>query len=60
MLLTIFVITKKTKSVYTSNLKASNGKIIDRSESHISKEGRETGIASVKQNAPASPIIDLS
>ena len=51
---------KKTGLSYTFNLKASNGEIIGRSESYTSEQGRETGIDSVKANAPTAPIFDLS
>ncbi len=40
------------------NLKASNGQVIGTSERYSSTSAMETGIASVKTNAPKSPIED--
>jgi uncharacterized protein YegP (UPF0339 family) len=39
-------------------LKASNGQIIGSSQMYESETGRDNGIASVKENAPASPVVD--
>ncbi len=39
-------------------LKASNGQIIGSSQMYESESGRDNGIASVKENAPASPVED--
>jgi uncharacterized protein len=47
-------------SQYYFNLKASNGEILGRSEMYASKEGRESGIAAVKKDAPSAPIEDLT
>lgn len=47
-----------TQGKPTFNLKASNGKIIGVGESYNSVQGRENGIAQVKQCAPVAPIID--
>lgn len=40
------------------NLKASNGQIIGTSEMYTSAAARETGIASVKTNAPDAKVVD--
>ncbi|MBK8506155.1 MAG: YegP family protein [Saprospiraceae bacterium] len=40
------------------NLKASNGQIIGTSEMYSSTASRETGIVSVKTNAPTATIVD--
>jgi hypothetical protein len=39
-------------------LKAGNGEIIAVSQSYLSKQAAENGIASVKKNAPMAKIID--
>jgi len=41
---------------YYFNLKAANGEIIGTSEMYISTSGLETGIASVKKNAPGGKL----
>lgn len=41
-------------------LKAANGEPLGTSETYSSNSAMETGIASVKNNAPTSPIIDLT
>jgi hypothetical protein len=41
-------------------LKAANGKIIGQSEMYSSAAAMEKGIASVKTNAPAAPVVDLA
>ncbi|MDX9980895.1 MAG: YegP family protein [Lentisphaeria bacterium] len=41
-------------------LKASNGQTIGKSEMYSSPSGLEKGIASVKTNAPAAAIVDLT
>jgi uncharacterized protein YegP (UPF0339 family)/uncharacterized surface protein with fasciclin (FAS1) repeats len=40
------------------HLKAANGEIIAASQSYLSRQSVETGIASVKKNAPMAKIID--
>ena len=40
------------------HLKAANGQIITVSQSYLSKQSAENGIASVKKNAPMAKIID--
>lgn len=42
---------------YYFNLKAANGLIIGTSQMYIAEGGRETGIESVKNNAPKAEII---
>lgn len=41
-------------------LKASNGKIIARSEAYETKQGAQNGIRSVRIHAPLSGVDDLS
>jgi uncharacterized protein YegP (UPF0339 family) len=43
---------------YRFHLKAANGEIIAASQSYLSREGAEKGIASIKKNAPIAKIID--
>jgi len=43
---------------YYFTLKAANGEVIGTSELYESATGRETGIASVKSNAPAATVED--
>lgn len=45
---------------YYFNLKAANGQIIGTSEMYNNSASRDSGIASVKRNAPEAIIIDLS
>ncbi len=40
------------------HLKAGNGEIIAVSQSYLSKQAAETGIASVKKNAPMAKVVD--
>ena len=42
------------------NLKASNGQVIGTSETYSSTGAMETGIASVKTNAPIAEVVDLT
>lgn len=51
--------TAKNGSPYF-NLKAGNGEIIGTSEMYSSTQGMETGIASVKKNAPDASVEDNS
>ena len=39
------------------NLKASNQQVIGTSQTYKSASGRDTGIASVQQNAPGAPVV---
>ena len=41
-------------------LKASNGEVLGKSEMYKRKTGQETGIASVKKNAPDAKVVDLT
>ncbi len=45
-----------TNGKYYFNLKAGNGQIIGTSEMYESTSGRESGIESVKANAPSSAV----
>ena len=47
-----------TNGKHYFNLKASNGKIIGRSQMYESVSGRDIGIASVKNNAPQAGVED--
>lgn len=51
---------KKTSSnnKYYFNLKASNGQIIGTSEMYASSAARDTGIESVKANAPGASVVE--
>ncbi|MDO6818875.1 YegP family protein [Zobellia sp. 1_MG-2023] len=53
---------RKTSSSDSSyfNLKAGNGEIIGTSETYSSSAAMETGIVSVKSNAPNAAVEDLS
>ncbi len=42
------------------NLKSANGQVIGRSQSYSSASSMESGIASVKANAPGAALKDLS
>lgn len=42
------------------NLTSINGQVIGTSEMYVSKQGMENGIASVKENGPSSPVVDLT
>jgi uncharacterized protein YegP (UPF0339 family) len=46
-----FVITQRANSAYQFNLKASNGRVISKSEFYESEAARENGIASVMKNS---------
>ena len=48
------------KSGFRFNLLAANGQIIGSSEVYTAKISCMTGIESVRQNAPAAPLSDLS
>ena len=43
---------------YYFNLKASNGQIIGTSEMYETSGGRDSGIESVKSNAPGASVVD--
>lgn len=42
------------------NLKAANGEVIGTSEMYTTSSARDKGIESVKNNAPAAAIVDLT
>jgi uncharacterized protein len=56
----VFEIQTNAPDKWRFHLKATNGEIIAVSESYISKQGAESGIASVKKNAPKAKIVDLT
>lgn len=47
-----------TNGKFYFSLKASNGQIIGSSQMYESESGRDNGISSVKENAPASTVED--
>ncbi len=49
-----------TKGQPYFTLKAVNGEVIGRSEMYSSDGAMETGIASVKKNAPVAPVADVT
>lgn len=51
-----FVIYKDAKGEYRFRLKAANGEIIASSEGYSSKQACESGIESVKKNAPGASV----
>jgi uncharacterized protein YegP (UPF0339 family) len=54
----VFEIQFNAPDRFRFHLKAANGEIIAVSQSYLSKQAAETGIASVKTNAPMAKIID--
>jgi uncharacterized protein YegP (UPF0339 family) len=57
---TVFEIQFNAPDRYRFHLKAANGEIIAVSQSYLSKQAAETGIASVKKNAPMANVVDLT
>jgi uncharacterized protein YegP (UPF0339 family)/uncharacterized surface protein with fasciclin (FAS1) repeats len=55
---TVFEIQFNAPDRYRFHLKAANGQIIAVSQSYLSKQAAENGIASVKTNAPKAKVID--
>jgi len=55
---TVFEIQFNTPDRFRFHLKAANGQIIAVSQSYLSKQSAENGIASMKTNAPKAKIID--
>jgi uncharacterized surface protein with fasciclin (FAS1) repeats/uncharacterized protein YegP (UPF0339 family) len=55
---TVFEIQFNAPDRFRFHLKAANGQIIAVSQSYVSKQSAEKGIASVKKNAPMAKIID--
>ena len=41
------------------NLKAANGQVVGTSQMYVSGETMETGIASVKENAPSAEMVEV-
>jgi len=56
----VFEIISDSAEKWRFHLKAANGEIIAVSQSYGTKESAETGIASVKQNAPKAKVVDLT
>jgi len=56
----VFEIQTNAPDKWRFHLKAGNGEIIAVSQSYQSKESAESGIASVKKNAPTAKIVDLT
>jgi uncharacterized surface protein with fasciclin (FAS1) repeats/uncharacterized protein YegP (UPF0339 family) len=54
----VFEIIYDSVGTFRFHLKAANGQIIAVSQSYLSKQSAENGIASVKKNAPLAQIID--
>ena len=55
---TIFEIQSNAPDKFRFHLKAANGQIIAVSQSYLTRQSAEKGIASVKKNAPIARIID--
>jgi uncharacterized protein YegP (UPF0339 family) len=55
---TVFEIQFNAPDRFRFHLKAANGEIIAVSQSYLSKQAAENGIASVKKNVPMAKIID--
>jgi uncharacterized protein YegP (UPF0339 family)/uncharacterized surface protein with fasciclin (FAS1) repeats len=55
---TVFEIQFNAPDRFRFHLKAANGQIIAVSQSYLSKQAAENGIASMKKNAPMAKIID--
>src|SRR4030042_475461 len=54
----VFEIICDSVGTFRFHLKAANGQIIAVSQSYLSKQSAENGIASMKTNAPMAKIID--
>jgi uncharacterized protein YegP (UPF0339 family) len=55
-----FEISKDKAGKFRFHLKAANGEIIAASQGYETKESAEKGIESVKTNASAAQVVDLS
>jgi uncharacterized protein len=55
-----FEISKDKSGKFRFHLKAANGEIIAASQGYETKESAEKGIESVKTNAPAAKVVDLT
>ena len=56
----VFEIQTNAPDKWRFHLKAANGEIIAVSQSYQTKESAESGIASVKKNAPNAKVVDLT
>lgn len=56
----VFEIQSNAPDKWRFHLKAANGEIIAVSQSYQTKESTESGIASVKKNAPVARVVDLT
>jgi uncharacterized protein YegP (UPF0339 family)/menaquinone-dependent protoporphyrinogen IX oxidase len=56
----VFEIQSNAPDKWRFHLKAANGEIIAVSQSYGTKESAESGIASVKHNAPKAKVVDLT
>ena len=55
-----FEISKDKAGKFRFHLKAANGEIIAASQGYDTKASAENGIESVKRNAPAAKVVDLT
>jgi uncharacterized protein len=55
-----FELFKDRSGAFRFRLKAPNGKIIASSQRYNAKVAAETGVESVKANAPGAPVVDLT
>ncbi|RZL75091.1 MAG: DUF1508 domain-containing protein [Rhodococcus sp. (in: high G+C Gram-positive bacteria)] len=55
-----FELFKDAAGKFRFHLKAANGEIIAASQGYTSKAAAQTGIASIKDNAPSAPTEDLT
>ena len=56
----VFEIQSSTVDRFRFHLKAANGQIIAVSQSYLTRQSAEKGIASVKKNAPTAKVVDHS
>ena len=54
----VFEIQSSTADKFRFHLKAANGQIIAVSQSYLTRQSAEKGIASVKKNAPTAKVVD--
>ena len=55
-----FEISKDKAGKFRFHLKAANGEIIAASQGYDTKASAENGMESVKRNAPAAKVVDLT
>ncbi|OBI00510.1 DUF1508 domain-containing protein [Mycobacterium sp. E2733] len=55
-----FEVSRDKSGKFRFHLKAANGEIIAASQAYDTKAGAEKGIESVKMNAPAAKVMDLT